>query len=72
MDINPKILIDHLGGVSAVAKLLKAPTSTVFSWTKNGIPASRMEHLRLAAKSIKTPLPDDLAALQSPTQGRAA
>jgi hypothetical protein len=54
------IVLDHLGGTSAVAKLIEAPTSTVHSWRKNGIPQSRMAHLRLAARAIGNPIPDDV------------
>lgn len=41
-------IIDDFGGLSELAKLVKAPTSTVNSW-KRRIPASRLDHLRLAA-----------------------
>jgi hypothetical protein len=40
----------QLGGTTAVAVLVKAPVSTVHSWKRNGISASRLDHLRLAAK----------------------
>jgi len=50
-------LIDALGGTSAVSRMTKAPTSTVHSWRKNGIPASRMDHLRLAAKEAGVEMP---------------
>lgn len=63
-------VIDHLGGTSAVAKMIEAPVSTVHSWRTIGIPASRLAHLRLAAQAIGRPLPDDLANL--PTQNAAA
>lgn len=53
-------VIDHLGGTSAVAKLILAPTSTVHSWRSIGIPQSRMAHLRLVAENEGKPLPDDL------------
>jgi hypothetical protein len=56
-------VIDHLGGTSAVAKLIEAPVSTVHSWRTIGIPSSRMAHLRLVAKTEGKPLPDDLAEL---------
>lgn len=56
-------VIDHLGGTSAVAKLIEAPVSTVHSWRTIGIPSSRMAHLRLVANNEGKPLPDDLAAL---------
>jgi hypothetical protein len=41
-------IIDDFGGTSAVARLISAPISTVHSWRKNGIPASRLAHMRLA------------------------
>jgi hypothetical protein len=43
-------IIEELGGTSAVAKLIEAPVSTVHSWKTNGIPASRLAHIRLAAQ----------------------
>lgn len=46
-------LIDALGGTTAVARLTDAPLSTVHSWRKNGIPRSRLAHLKLAAKVAK-------------------
>ncbi|MBD8677948.1 hypothetical protein [Sphingomonas sp. CFBP 13720] len=45
-------IIDGLGGTTFVAKLLKLPVSTVHSWRKIGLTASRADHLRLAAQSI--------------------
>jgi hypothetical protein len=44
-------LIDALGGTTAVSKLTEAPLSTVHSWRKNGIPRSRLSHLRLAVRA---------------------
>lgn len=52
-------VIDALGGTSAVAKRIDAPVSTVHSWRKIGIPASRLSHLRLIASVEKVALPDD-------------
>ncbi|WP_445326761.1 carph-isopro domain-containing protein [Sphingobium sp. AN558] len=57
MHTEADLIIDGLGGTSAVAKLIQAPTSTVHSWRKIGIPASRMAHLKLAARSAKMPWP---------------
>lgn len=50
-------VIDTLGGTTAVATAIEAPTSTVHSWRKIGIPSSRMAHLRLIAlqKGIHLP-----------------
>lgn len=56
------ILIDGLGGTSAVAEMTKAPASTVHSWRKKGFSLSRKEHLRLLyeRQGIRWPL-DPLA-----------
>ncbi|GLV21971.1 hypothetical protein TomMM35A_18240 [Sphingobium sp. TomMM35A] len=51
------IIIDGLGGTSAVAKMVKSPTSTVHSWRKNGIPDARLDHMKLAAKKARKPWP---------------
>jgi hypothetical protein len=53
-------VIDALGGTTAVATEIHAPTSTVHSWRKIGIPTSRMAHLKLVAlqKGIELPAPD--------------
>jgi hypothetical protein len=50
-------VIDALGGTSRVAERIEAPTSTVHSWRKIGIPASRLAHLRLIAQAEKVELP---------------
>lgn len=50
MDALANHLIDACGGTSAVAKLLKSTTSTVHSWRVNGLPESRLDHLRLASR----------------------
>lgn len=51
-------VIDALGGTTAVASAIEAPTSTVHSWRKIGIPPSRMAHLRLLAASQGKELPE--------------
>lgn len=43
-------LIGSLGGQTAVARMIEAPVSTVHSWKENGIPHSRLAHLRLIAE----------------------
>ncbi|WP_313434331.1 hypothetical protein [Novosphingobium sp.] len=63
MSIVANAVLDHLGGTSAVAKLIEAPVSTVHSWRSIGIPKSRMAHLRLIGKTIGKPLPDNLDQL---------
>ena len=65
MDAFSNKVIDALGGTSAVARLTEAPVSTVHSWRKNGIPPSRLAHLRLIAfqKNVMLPtLSQDAAA----------
>jgi hypothetical protein len=52
------MVIDALGGTSAVARETEAPSSTVHSWRKMGITASRMAHLRLLAQVKGIELPD--------------
>lgn len=55
-------IINAMGGTSAVAKMLEAPVSTVHSWRKIGIPASRMAHLKLVAQAHGVTLPHESAA----------
>lgn len=57
METFAEQVIDALGGTSAVAKLLEAPVSTVHSWRTNGIPASRLAHMRLVADGQGVELP---------------
>ncbi|NUR78469.1 MAG: hypothetical protein HOQ28_19560 [Thermoleophilia bacterium] len=59
-------VLHHLGGTSAVAAASETPVSTVHSWRKIGISSSRMNHLRLVAKEMGKPLPDDLGTLPDP------
>lgn len=42
--------IAALGGTTAVAGLIDAPATTVQSWKSNGIPRSRLSHLKLIAE----------------------
>ena len=56
-DYAPTI-IDALGGTTVVARLVEAPISTVHSWRKNGIPSSRLAHLRLIAETKGVSLPE--------------
>jgi hypothetical protein len=49
-------IIDALGGTTAVSRLTDAPTSTVHSWRKKGIPPSRLSHLKLIAANQCLPI----------------
>jgi hypothetical protein len=51
MDNATDTLIDALGGTTAVANGIHSPVSTVHSWRKNGIPLSRLAHMRLVFTS---------------------
>lgn len=45
------MVLDALGGTTAVSRKMGAPLSTVHSWRANGIPTSRLAHLKLIAQS---------------------
>lgn len=53
MKTEADLIIDGLGGSTAVARMMDAPLSTVHSWRKNGIPRSRLAHLKLLARDAK-------------------
>lgn len=55
-------VIDAFGGTSVVARLIDAPVSTVHSWRRIGIPASRLAHLKLVAQVENVALPEERAA----------
>lgn len=59
MSTEASQVIDALGGTTAVANAIEAPTSTVHSWRKIGIPRSRLAHLRLLASVKGVDLPSD-------------
>lgn len=54
-------IIDALGGITTLARLIEAPVSTVSSWKRIGIPRSRLAHIRLVAKAKKITLPEEAA-----------
>lgn len=58
MDTFADQVIDALGGTTAVAQAIEAPTSTVHSWRTIGIPRSRLAHLRLLARAKGITLPE--------------
>ena len=49
---NDSVLIDMLGGTSAVAKIFNVKMPTVSYWRKNGIPEARMMYLEVKYKNI--------------------
>jgi hypothetical protein len=50
METPASKLIDAFGGTSKTASLAGLPVSTVHSWRRNGIPRSRLSHLRIVAQ----------------------
>ena len=65
MDTNAIAIIDAFGGTTVVAELTEAPTSTVQSWKKIGIPPSRMAHLNLLAGIRGVTLPGQKSSPKS-------
>ena len=59
METPASKLIDAFGGTSKTATLAGLPISTVHSWRKNGIPRSRLSHLRIVAQVAKPELDFD-------------
>jgi len=57
METQYETVVAAFGGMTKLAQYLEAPPSTVFSWRKSGIPASRMAHIRLVAKERGIKLP---------------
>jgi hypothetical protein len=51
MQILSDELIDSLGGTTAISRMVQAPVSTVHSWRRKGISASRLAHLKLAVQT---------------------
>jgi len=50
MDRFANLVIDALGGTTAVANKAFTGVSTVHNWRKNGLSASRLDHLRRIAQ----------------------
>lgn len=73
MPTQADCIIDALGGTTAVARLTETPLSTVHSWRRNGIPASRLAHLKLAAHAAGMAVDVDQIATapRSPQQAAA-
>jgi len=62
METPASKLIDAFGGTSRTAKLAGLPISTVHSWRSNGIPHSRLAHLKLVARVEKLKIDFDAMA----------
>lgn len=57
-----------LGGTTAVATLVEAPISTVHSWKRKGISASRLAHLKMAAQAAGKHVDWDAALEEVPDE----
>ena len=55
-------LIKHLGGSTAVSKMLGVPVSTVHSWRSNGIPHWRLDRVRDLAADHGVTVPESAAS----------
>lgn len=56
MNIDPNVVIDRLGGTTAVAKLCDCRPPSVHQWRTDGIPKYRLQFLRLARPDVFTDL----------------
>lgn len=61
-------VIDALGGTAAVARIFNVRQPSVSDWKKDGIPESRVMHLRLAYRKPLAGI--DLAAATAPRRTR--
>ncbi|PYE21354.1 hypothetical protein C7410_115197 [Paraburkholderia silvatlantica] len=52
MELDPNIIIDRLGGTTAVAKLCECRPPSVHQWRQDGIPKYRLQFLRLARPEV--------------------
>ena len=48
MELDPNVVIDRLGGTTAVAKICKIAPPSVHEWRTRGIPPARLQYLELA------------------------
>jgi hypothetical protein len=74
MQTEADIIIDGLGGTSAVSEMTHTPTSTVHSWRTKGLSKSRRHHLMLAAaRNGKTwPIEGECLPADQPSTGNVS
>lgn len=74
MQTEADIIIDGLGGTSAVAEMTHTPTSTVHSWRTKGLSKSRRHHLMLASarNGIAWPIEGECLSSGASSTGKAA
>lgn len=71
MQTEAALMIDELGGTTAVARAIGAPVSTVHSWRKNGIPHWRKDALQKLASKKRASLSNRHSNLHSSKTGGA-
>ena len=57
------LIIDGIGGTTAVGRLMLLPPSTVHAWRRKGIPEARLDHLRLKVAEAKLVLAPEVEKL---------
>lgn len=50
--MDPKKIIERLGGTAAVARLFGIKAPSVSEWKRNGIPTARMQYIALARPDV--------------------
>jgi DNA-binding transcriptional regulator YdaS (Cro superfamily) len=56
--MDPKLIIERLGGTAAVARLFNIKPPSVSQWKRDGIPAARVQFLALARPDVFQPAND--------------
>lgn len=59
MGMDPNLIINALGGTTAVAKLCEVRPASVSQWRDHGIPKARLMFLRLARPDVFSNVPAD-------------
>lgn len=60
--MDPKTIINNLGGTAAVARLFGIKPPSVSEWKRNGIPSARMQYIALARPDALKPVPPSKTA----------
>jgi DNA-binding transcriptional regulator YdaS (Cro superfamily) len=63
--MDPKLIIERLGGTAAVARLFKIQPPSVSEWKRKGIPTARMQFIALARPDVLRPAANDSSSTDS-------